>query len=136
MAAGGQFARCVSHVCCECVRMCCGCAVGPSAPIRCRSAAAPLPLRSRSARAHGSMLPYQGGRRGGGMPHRERRSNFSDGAPGTYGLDLWMIIVCDVVFAILTLKDFMEYLLLLLQVIQFVSCGWAVCPDQVCTKLQ
>ena len=70
------------------------------------------------------------------MPHRERRSNFSDGAPGTYGLDLWMIIVCDVVFAILTLKDFMEYLLLLLQVIQFVSCGWAVCPDQVCTKLQ
>ena len=48
------------------------------------------------------------------MPHRERRSNFSDGALGAYGLDLWMIIVCDVVFAILTLKDFMEYLLLLL----------------------
>lgn len=88
--------------------------MGPSAPICCRSAAAPLPLRSRSARAHGSSLPYQGGRRGGGMPHRERRSNFSDGSSGTYGLDLWMIIVCDVVFAILTLKDFMEYLLLLL----------------------
>ena len=74
-AADGQFARGMCRVCRGCARVWCGCAVCPAVPVGFRYAAAPLPPRSRSARAHGRARPYQGGGRGGGMPHRERQGN-------------------------------------------------------------